>query len=452
MQMSRRAILEMGALGAAALAMGREPASAQPPAPAAVEPQDRVFIANSDSNTISVIDPRTNTVETTINLTSFDEDPRSPFRFAEGGVASPHAAMISKPLYRGAIGLHGLAPSPDNRVLATAGRGSNNVYLIDVVGKRVIGNTPNPQGGPTSNPERVTSGILVGREPYGLTFTRNARELWVTLRGEDRVAVIDVEAALKGTPGALRLFVVTLNGPSHVWFSADGGLAFVASQKAARVDVLFVNADAQGRSRPSHLTTLDISAEDPVGFTPFLKTSPDGTELWLTHKLADRVSVRSARGPHALLDTLTLGAQAQPNHLEFVENARGKVVYVSQARVDDRGPGEPASSQITIVDRSGPPGSRKVAGAFFSRGRQAHGLWTNPSNTLLYVAHEQDEAAGTTNAGQAVASAFDVTNPMSPVFLAQIPLGLLALPSGGLRNKRSTSLVYVRPGARSQTA
>ncbi|MGH7300180.1 MAG: YncE family protein, partial [Candidatus Rokuibacteriota bacterium] len=347
MQMSRRTILEMGAVGALALAMGRDPARAQAPAAAPVEPPDRVFIANGDSNTISVLDPRTNTVETTINLTSFDEDPRAPFRFANGGVASSHAAMIHKPLYRGAIGIQGLVPSPDNRVLATVGRGSNNVYLIDVVGRRVIGNTPNPQAGPTSNPERLTSGILVGREPCGLTFTRNGRELWVTVRGEDRVAVIDVDAALKGAPGALRLFVVTLNGPSQVWFSADGGLAFVASQKAARVDVLFVNPDAQGRSRPSHLTTLDISAEDPPGFTPFLKTSPDGAELWLTHKLADRVSVRSARGPHALLEALTLGAQAQPNHLEFVENARGKVVYVSQARVDDRGAGEPASSQIT---------------------------------------------------------------------------------------------------------
>jgi hypothetical protein len=71
---------------------------------------------------------------------------------------------------------------------------------------------------------------------------------------------------------------------------------------------------------------------------------------------------------------------------------------------------------------------------------------------LLYVAHEQDEPIGTTNAGQAVASAFDVTNPLAPVFLAQIPLGSLALPSGALRNKRSTSLVYVRPGTRSQTA
>jgi len=213
-----------------------------------------------------------------------------------------------------------------------------------------------------------------------------------------------------------------------------------------------VNPDAQGRSRPSHITTLDISIEDPFGFTSFFKVSPDGTEMWFSHTLVDRASARSTRGPHPNLDAMALGTMARPNHLEFVENAGGKVVYVSQARVDDGGPGDVASSQIAIIDRSAAPGARKVVGGFFTRGRQAHGLWTNPANTLLYVAHEQDELPGTPNAGQTVASAFDVSNPLSPVFVAQIPLGSLMLPSGPLRNKRSIDLGYVRPGTRSQTA
>jgi YVTN family beta-propeller protein len=453
MQMSRREILQMGAAGALAVTVGPQVTQAQAPAQpaAAVEPQDRVFVANEDSNTIAVIDPRTNAVETTINLTSFDEDPRSPFRFAPGGVVPAHTTMIHKPLYHGAISLQGLNPSPDNRVLAVSARGSSNVYLIDVVGRRVIGNSPNPQGGATSSAERLTSGILVGREPYQPTFTRNGREVWVLVRGEDRIAIVDVESALRSSP-AVRGHVPTLNGPAQVWFSTDGGLAFVVSQKVARLDVLFVNPDGQGRSRPSHITTLDISAEDPAGFTSFVKISPDGTELWLCHTLADRISARSTRGPHPVVDAPALGSTAWPNQLEFVENARGKVVYVTQSRIDDGGPGDVASSQIAIIDRSGAPGSRKAVGTFFTRGRHAHGLWTNPANTLLYVAHEQDELPGTPHAGQTVASAFDVSNPLSPVFVAQIPLGSLTLPSGPLRNKRSNDVVYVRPGARSQTA
>jgi hypothetical protein len=143
--------------------------------------------------------------------------------------------------------------------------------------------------------------------------------------------------------------------------------------------------------------------------------------------------------------------QSRPNHIEFVENAKGKVVYASLARVDDGGSDGVASSQLVIIDRSAKPGARKVVSTFFTHGREAHGIWTNPENDLLYVAHEQDELPGTSNAGQTVCTVFDVSEPFSPRFITQIPLGSLKLPSGELRNKKSINLVYVRPGYRGQT-
>ena len=198
--------------------------------------------------------------------------------------------------------------------------------------------------------------------------------------------------------------------------------------------------------------TLDIRAQDPFGFTPFEKTTPDGQEIWLSHKLADRVSAIETSEPFRVLDTVDLGQQARPNHIEFVENARGKAVYVSLARVDDGGPGGVPSSRIAIIDRSAAPGSRRVVGTFFTQGREAHGLWTNPEATRLYVAHEQDELPNTPAAGETVCTAFDVSDPFAPRLIAKIALGALRLPSGPLRHKKSINLVYVRPGARSQTA
>ena len=456
MDISRRSILQATAFGAMALSAGGRLVAAQTAGGSAIEPDDRVFIANEDSNTISVIDPRSNSVETTINLTSFDEDPRPPFRFVTGGAMPTHAAMINKPLYHGAIAIHGVVPSPDGKLLATSGRGTSNIYLIDTVAKRVVGNTANPQASPTTNAERITSGILVGREPHEPTFTRNGKEIWVAVRGEDRIAILETESAIKESggvrAGAVREYLPTLNGPAQVWFSAEGTLAFVISQKVPRVEVFSVNRDAEGRSHPVRKITLDIGPQDPPAFTPFEKTSPDGTELWLSHKLADRVSALDARDSHQVLDTVALGNLARPNHLEFVQNGGGKAIYVSLARVDDGGPGGVASSQIACIDHSAPAGSRRVVGTFFTHGREAHGLWVNPSHSLLYVSHEQDELPGTPSAGQAVASAFDVTKPFAPVFLAQIPLGSLKLPSGELRNKKSINLVYVRPGAKGQTA
>ena len=424
-----------------------------------IAPVDRVFITNEDSNTISVINPMSNTVDTTINLTSFDEDARPPFRFVTGGVMPTHAAMIHKPLYHGCIDAHGAVPNPDGTLLATSGRGSSNIYLIDAVNRRVLGNVTNPQAGANTNPERLSSGILLGREPHEPTFTRNGKELWVTLRGEDRIAILDVDQATRQLTGqgtapsqAIRAYVPTLNGPAQVWFSKDGMLAFVISQKVAQLEILQVNPDAKGHSRPKRLRLVDLSAQDKPAFTPFQKLSPDGSQMWLSHKLADAVSIVSVKDPGTVLATLPLGEMARPNHLEFVDNAQGQVTYMSLARVDDGGPNGVASSRLAIIDRSVPLAQQKVVGMVYTGGREAHGLWTNPANNLLYVAHEQDELPGTPNAGQVVCSAFDVSTPLQPKLITQIPLGSLKLPSGELRNKKSINLVYVRPGSKGQTA
>ena len=448
MELNRRVILQ-GATSLAAAGFS-VPGWAQ----STIKGPDRVIICNEDSNTLSVIDPVNNSVAGTINLTSFDEDPRPPFRYVTGGVVPTHVAMVRKPLYHGAIDIHGAAPNPDNTLLATTGRGTSNIYLIDTAKMAVVGNTANPQAGETTNRERLTSGILVGREPHEPTFTRNGKEIWVTVRGEDRIAIIDVAAAMRQSTGegsgAVRTYVKTINGPAQAWFSKDGKLAFVASQKVSQLDVFATNPDGQGRSRPKRITTFDIKAQDPRAFTPFLKSSPDGKEIWLSHKLADAVSAWSIGERPSALDTVALGENARPNHVEFVENAQGKAVYVSLARVDDGGPGGVASSRIAIIDRSVAGGQRKVVGQIFTGGREAHGLWTNPEGTRLYVAHEQDELPNTPNAGQTVCTAFDVSDPLKPQMIAQIPLGEIALPSGKLRNKKSINLVYVRPGVPGQ--
>jgi YVTN family beta-propeller protein len=443
-------------VGAAAVAAASPLGRALAQSASGANSRDRVILCNEDSNTLSVIDPNSNTVATTINLTSFDEDPRPPFRLVTGGVTPTHAAMVTKPLYHGAINIHGAAPSPDNKLLACTGRGTSNVYLVDIETMKVVGNTPNPQAGNETNAERITTGVLVGREPHEPTFSRNGKELWVTVRGENRISVLDIAAAVKESRGvasrAVRQYIECVNGPAQVWFSADGRLAFVASQKASQLEVIETNFGRDGFSRPKRRALIDIKAQDPFAFTPFQKTTLDGKELWLSHKLADSVSAWPVSADPKALDSVSLEKTARPNHIEFVENGSGKVVYISLARVDDGGPGGVAASQIAIIDRSAAPGSRKVVGTFFSRGREAHGLWTNPENTLLYIAHEQDELPNTPNAGQTVCTAFDVSDPFKPQFIAQIPLGDLAVPSGKLRNKKSINLVYVRPGARSQTA
>lgn len=453
---SRRRFLQTGAISlsgavlASTLPLSRAFASAAS-ANSSVLEGDLVFICNEDSNTLTVIDPIANKVKYTVNLTSFDEDPRPPFRYVTGGVTPTHSAMVTKALYHGAINIHGAAPSPDQTLIATTGRGTSNIYLIDTQKISLIGNRPNPKAGDTTNKDIITSGILVGREPHEPTFSRNGKEIWVALRGEDRIAILDTEKAKKESAGmaanAIRMFQPTLYGPAQVWFSKDGTIAFVVSQKVSEIDVLQTNVDSNGFSHPTRIRTIDIKEQDPYGFTPFQKITPDGHEMWFSHKIGDALSSRSVNQGQELVDLVPLGAKARPNHVEFVENSRGKVVYASLGRVDDDGPGGIPSSRILILDRTAKPGQRKVVGSFFSHGREAHGIWTNPDHHLLYIAHEQDELPGTPNEGQTVCSVFHVADPLSPVFVKQIPLGSLLLPSGSLRNKKSINLVYIRPGS-----
>lgn len=418
-------------------------------------PGDRVLVCNESSQTFSVIDPVTDTVMRTVNLTSFDEDKRPPFRFVTGGVMPTHEAMMEKPLYHGAIHVHGGAPSPDQMLSAITGRGSSNVYLFDHATLSVVGNRPNPLASADTVTERLTSGVLVGREPHEPTFSRSGKEIWVTLRGEDRIAVVDVDLARQESAGAevraVRAYLPTINGPAQVWFSKDGALAYVISQKTSEIDVIETNVGVDGYSDPRRLKVINIKDQDPFGFTPFQKIAPDGAEMWMSHKLADRLSARHIAGGHELLDAVDLGEKARPNHVEFAENAKGKVIFASLARVDDDGPGGVASSRIAVIDRHAPHGQRKVSTTFHSHGREAHGMWIDPDATKLYIAHEQDQLPSTPNEGQAVTTVFDITDPFRPAFLTQIPLGYLDLPSGKLRNRKSINLIYVRPGAAMHT-
>jgi len=66
--------------------------------------------------------------------------------------------------------------------------------------------------------------------------------------------------------------------------------------------------------------------------------------------------------------------------------------------------------------------------------------------------HVEFELPGTPNAGQTVCSAFDVSDPLRPAFIAQMPLDDLSLPSGALRHKKSINLVYGRVGGKGPSA
>ena len=119
-----------------------------------ISSHDRVYAADQTSNTVSVIDPSRNRLLGVIRL------------------GDPVPGSLS-PLYAGQLLVHGLGYSPDAKTLAVVSVGSNSVTLIETATNRVKGV------------------VYVGRSPHEAFFTPDGRELWVTVRGENYVSIID---------------------------------------------------------------------------------------------------------------------------------------------------------------------------------------------------------------------------------------------------------------------
>src|ERR1700757_2182166 len=101
-----------------------------------VSSRDRVYAADQTSNTVSVIDPSSNTLLGVIRL------------------GDPVPGALS-PLYKGQLLVHGLGYSPDSKTVAVVSIASNSVALIDTATNKVKGV------------------VYVGRSPHEAFFTPN---------------------------------------------------------------------------------------------------------------------------------------------------------------------------------------------------------------------------------------------------------------------------------------
>ena len=138
---------------AAPASAGQAPGAASDP-DVPVSHRDRVYAAEQFSNTVSVTDPVDNKLLGVIRL------------------GDPQPGNLS-PLYRGQVLVHGMGFSPDHRTLAVVSIGSNSVTFIDTATNAVKHTT------------------YVGRSPHEAFFTPDGKEVWVTVRGENYVAVLD---------------------------------------------------------------------------------------------------------------------------------------------------------------------------------------------------------------------------------------------------------------------
>src|ERR1700751_3128261 len=193
-----------------------------------VSHHDRVYAAEQFSNTVSVTDPVDNKLLGVIRL------------------GDPQPANFS-PLYRGQVLVHGMGFAPDHRTLAVVSIGSNSVTFIDTATNAVKHTT------------------YVGRSPHEAFFTPDGAEVWVTVRGEDYVAVLDGNSFEEKT----RIKVPA--GPGMQIFSPDGKYGYVCSS---------FNPETVVVSVADHRIVGRVKQESP--FCPNIAATPDGDPGWFT--------------------------------------------------------------------------------------------------------------------------------------------------------------------------
>jgi YVTN family beta-propeller protein len=299
---------------------GQAPAAAEAP-DVPISHHDRVYTAEQFSNTVSVTDPVDNKLVGVIRL----GDPQ-PTNFS--------------PLYKGQVLVHGMGFSPDHRTIAIVSIGSNSVTFIDTATNAIKHTT------------------YVGRSPHEAFFTQDGKEVWVTVRGEDYVLVLDGSTFEEMT----RIKVPA--GPGMTIFSADGQYGYVCSS---------FNPETVVVSVADHRIVGHVKQDSP--FCPNIAATPDGKQVWFTLKDTGRTVVFDARPPFAVLKSMDTGPIT--NHVNIVHNAKGSFAYVTVGglnqvkvfRSDD-------FSQVATIPV----------------GKLPHGIWPSGDGSRVYVGLENADA------------------------------------------------------------
>jgi YVTN family beta-propeller protein len=233
-----------------------------------ISSRDRVYTADQASNTVSVIDPKTNRVLGTIPL------------------GQDRLGTVLGPTDTSEVDVHGLGFSRDGSLLDTISIVSNAAQQIRTEDNKVVHTT------------------YVGRSPHEGFVSPDGRTLWVAVRGQNYVSVISTRT------GRELHRIYTADGPSKVVFSPDGRLAYVNHLRARVADVIRV---ADRRIIKTIHGTAPQSSDEAI--------SPDGRELWLGHPFTGQTTVIDAKRMRVIA---IMNTGPRTNHPQFITKPNGR--------------------------------------------------------------------------------------------------------------------------------
>ena len=336
---------------------------------------DRVYTADQDSNTVTVIDPKSNVVMGTI-----------PF----GNIRMDTNADMLGAMYAKEIDVHGLGFSRDGRHLVVVCVTTNSVHVIETATNRIIRT------------------VYVNRAPHEAFFTPDGHYIWVAERGANTLAIIDWRQ------GRIVGRIETEDGPSKVVFSPDGRTAYVNHLRASMLDVIDVN----GRR-----VVQRVGIPEGAGGSSDEAISPDGREVWLGMPVNGRTTTvfnTNTSRVEAVMDT-----GPRTNHPNFVTVDGVNYAYLSV--------GDLNQTLVFRREMNGKPPT--LVKAIRNSGAGPHGIWPSVDNSRIYVALQYSDAVDVIDTkSMTVIDTMRVgQSPMALVYVARSePAGALHLSRQGL--------------------
>lgn len=237
-----------------------------------------VYVANQASNTVSVIDPVSNTVTATIptntgpSLIAVSPDNTrayvTQFGDASLGVIDTATNTVTTNIPVG-VGPTGVAITPDGARAYVVNNHDDSVSVVDTAA-----NT-------------VTATIPVGPGPIGVAITPDGTRAYVASTGDGSVSVIDTAT------NTVTSSTVVGDVPVIVAITPDGTRAYVSTAGAQFVAVM-------------DTATNTVTTTIPVPTPRVVVVSPDGTVAYVTNLGSDTVSVIGIAA-NAVLGTIPTG-------------------------------------------------------------------------------------------------------------------------------------------------
>jgi YVTN family beta-propeller protein len=249
----------------------------------------------------------------------------------------------------------------------------------------------------------------VGRSPHEAFFTMDGKEVWVVVRGENYVSVLD------GTTYEEKKRIIVPNGPGMTIFSPDDKYGYVCSSFTPETEIITV-AD--------HRIVGRVPQASP--FCPNIAATPDSKQVWFTLKDTAKTQVFDGQPPFALLKTLDTGPIT--NHVNIVRNANGMFAYVTIGGLNE--------IKVFRTDNFAQVATIPV-------GKLPHGIWPSGDGTRVYVGLENEDKVA---AIDTLKNAVIATSPIgqAPQALVYVPDAVPAV--SGAHNSAMTSNMVVPEG------